>query len=528
MYPLIAALANKDLARTYTISPIGLTNNNPGGVIAFNNGADFGPDTPGPGPTGYTVTNGIQEALDALALNTSTGASGGTIVDIGGGTYQIYGRVTATGSNQTIIFNPGSSIFLNTQFPDGSPTSYPQGVFLICSDKVANNYSHIRWLGNGISVDTNTVGNKGNQGGPRTIFFIGDAPPGNPPNASADIILDGFMLKNVCPNGVIIEGGSGAGTNPTEAQSIRDVVLSNVSVTFSSLTDAGGSTAANCIFINGSCRRIIVEDFLGDQTAISTSLADGAVGIFIRSNAGSCQRIFVRRSMFSTVNSDFFEPLEIQGSVNASGVLTDFLTFEDCVFTNNFIFIDDDLDSSVLSYAGNVTFLRCRFECVIEWASMEGTDLAPYDTTLTIGGQPLGWPLMAERFLDCDLDSRQWSTFSTYSSGRPGFSNRAPPPWSGHTGGNVNSVDVSGLLSSPSAGGVLYTNGQYSASIGGQVEVFDEMLIVNGTGHNVASIQLDGNTTGLTSGVFLVRPGHTLTVTYGTGGGSAQVSLVPL
>jgi hypothetical protein len=69
-----------------TVSPVGIAKGYP-----MNNGADYGPDTPG------TTTGGIQEAVNSLGLG------GGTIVLLTGGTFDISSQITVAAHGVFLI-----------------------------------------------------------------------------------------------------------------------------------------------------------------------------------------------------------------------------------------------------------------------------------------------------------------------------------------------------------------------------------------------------------------------------------------
>jgi hypothetical protein len=433
-----------------------------------NDGADFGPDTKG------TQTNGIQEALNSIA------STGGVVYCVNNGTYTISASIFSTGNNQALVFEAGCFLNLNTggSFNGG-------GVFYPFSNSSSHNYSGIRWIGNGTTVNTNALT------GVYTIFNCGNVSYSSAGSCTSDGLLEGFDVTNVAITGLAMICSNGAGYNPTYEECIRQVILRFISISYAS----AASSSPSGLYIGGSARQVLVDNCIVDQTGSSLSSADAC---FLRSQYGNVSHIVFRSCAFIAANSSD-SPLEVQGADNAGGCTTEYVTFEDCEFDNGYSFIDDDYGSSYFSYVNNIEFLRCRF----------GSSTMEFEAAPSNGSLAYGWPLGYVRFVDCYLGAQSWSSFVGSS---PPLSNRSPGQ-----GVNITSIFSSG------GSGTTYTNGQLATGLNSEVETFDQEILVGG-GSGV-SISIDGQSTGLHAGSFLLRAGHSITIDFSS---VPTVTLVPI
>ena len=210
-----------------TVSPRGIGN---GLASILNNGADFGPDTPG------TTTSGIQEALNFLS-------EGGTVY-CQNGTFNVSSPLINTGSDQQVIFAAGSVIEFD---PSTTPwtTSTGRAVLIMVGTNngsnpgVGNyaNYSHCKWLGYGTSINANLAGSGASQGG-AAVFGVVQAglQQGSGIAVGEDIEIDGFTLQNVPATAVVVcvenYEDITALTNPTQDYQVSDVKISRIFATW--------------------------------------------------------------------------------------------------------------------------------------------------------------------------------------------------------------------------------------------------------------------------------------------------------
>lgn len=483
--------SNLNLSTVFTVSPIGLNHNNPGGVVALNNGADFGPDTPS------TSTGGLQEALAAIS-------GGGTVVDIGGGgaayPYYLTESVLGTGSGQTLIFNPGSCIQL--VFNDSSSFN-AYGALQPCTNGNSTspaNYSRVRWLGNGVTVNG---GNPTNQmANPNCIMYIGGIQPNynasDPPTygtvpGSRDVLVDGFQFTNVGVATTVFCGGSMAGsswggTNPPIDSCLRSTVVRRLYASNSTGSDTALDQA--CFWMTGAAHYIRIEDSVFDQSG-QPNLSQ-PVSCFVRSNHGATSNVtFDRCYVAAASNSNSAEAFEFQGGDNAAQAansspnwaITQFIAVRDCWANTGFTFVDDDFGASSLQiYVNCIEFLRTRFYNNLS---------APVTAAIEFGSSSTGpFPFGYVRFTDCDLSAFAaggWSSFATSS-----LTARSPG----------SAVSLNSVFSSS---GFTYYN----------VDGNDEVIVVDNTGSGV-SVMINAVQVSNTSGAFFLRTGHFIKVSWGS------------
>ncbi len=470
---------NKALSRSYTVSPLGLGDP---GVVAPNNGADFGPDSllNNVGP-GLTVTGGLQEALLAIA-------SGGRVVDIGGGTYKVSASVHGTGDDQELVLNGSSTLSIQS----GGSWTVLGSVLVPFSDGGTNNWSRVHWHGNGVTVAGNAVH------GPFAVFNLGNVAfaTASPNRMSSECVFEGFNLQRNVDTGLAMIGANGPGFIPTFDQTIRQVLVREVMITYDESATGSPSGPAG-IYVGGSAREVQFEDCFVDQTA-ATGMTD-ADAYFVRSQYGNVARIRFLRCAAKTQGGN--RCFELQGSTNGPppptlACITEYLTFEDCDFIGGtWNLIDDDLGAGIYSYVNNIEFKRCLFSGQSPNAVLCETGTA--NPGIVFGNPPnvqsIGYPLGYVRFIDCDLDGLAWSSFLSGS-----LTNRTPG----------QSIPISFLFTASPA---TYTNGQSPTSQGGDIEVCDQLVTVAG-GFSVG-VQVDGQPSG-GPGAYLVRAGHSLTLTW--------------
>lgn len=462
-------LSNKNLSTTFTVSPIGLTHNNPGGVVAPNNGADFGPDTPG------TATSGLQEALNAIP-------NGGTIVDIGGGTYTITTSVRATGSNQVLLFNPSSAINLpttGTSYDSGSGTTVNPGVMFPFTNNLVTspggitgyNYSHNRWIGNGIIIQAN-----GNSALPPILSCSNVPYDTSGSGATLDGVVDGFDFSDVLATALQM-GISNTSTFPTPwANRIRQVAIRNVNVVLGQASGSG--TGIGAIQIDGGVTQVYFEDCSVDMTALGSSYS-GFIGLLLRANWGDVRNVAFYRCWIGTNSTLTDFPLIIRGGDVSSSEATSvqYLLFQDCEFDTSSvstIIVEDSVSPATVAFVNNIAFERCNFL---------PTGTSYQVQFVNVVSSNFGFV----RFVDCNLNGLAWPYFANGN-----LTNRSP----GYA------VNISSVFTSS---GYTYYN----------TDGIDELIVVDNTGAGM-TISVDAVQIGDTSGAFFLRTGHFITLSWTT------------
>ena len=262
----------------YLISSKGLSD---GSSDKLNDGADFGPDTPG------TQTSGIQEALNA--------AGNAIKVKVAFGNYKLNSNLQF--NDQNVEFEGGTLVFAST--PSALNFSYCNGAIV---------------KGNGVVISgwTNQAISLYQSGYFECTDFIcnGASSPGT--NGNAGIVING------CPNGAFVARIklSNCGNISISQPSLNFATSSgqiNSNVWFVDVTVNGGvgpfiGTASNCYFIGCSSSGTAEDTF---------DIADGSYNIFVSelhtANSGSygitigatvstgiCKNIFLNNCSFIT------------------------------------------------------------------------------------------------------------------------------------------------------------------------------------------------------------------------------------
>jgi hypothetical protein len=444
-----------------TVSPKGISN---GQSSITNDGSDYGPDTPG------TTTYGIQEALNSIAPT-------GGMIYCRKGTYNVSSPIQGTGSNQTVWFEPGSTIVFASTTTPWTPTPPAPPMFISIASNIQagsgfQNYSHVHWFGNGTVINVNGAGTSTSA----AVFGLVQAgfyTTPSPPPAGEDFILDDFVLQNV-PNTTFFVSvdNYGAGTTPVPStQQIRNVRVSRIYATWYP-TPAGVSG----FVLQGSIQKAVIEDSVIDVSAVTNT--PNYSNCFVRGNAGDSQQITIRRCTFIQ-HEGTGNVFEFQANTSSShpGVSRDIydLLVVDCVFDSSSStpqfsnsgggLIDDNGGTGNAGHVYNLEFRRCFF--------------ANVGVTLNSGSSKFGYL----RFADGSTPGGFQSSLLGRGPDDPGIAAVITP------------------ASPPTFPYPYYTN----------TDGFDEDIIATGgsppTG---ASIYIDGYDTKLVQGVFRLREGDTL------------------
>jgi hypothetical protein len=474
---------NKTLSRSYTVSPIGT--NTPGVPpgTAPNNGADFGADTPG------TTTSGLQEALNAIS-------SGGVVTDIGGIVngapvpYQLTAGVHATGHGQKVVFNGSSIIQAQSTFTS---------IYVIApfDDETANNYHSIRWIGNGATIDANSVPISLISNGVVSIANIAapgyTAPANSPP--SYDCVFDGFNLINLIdPDGLRVQCTNNPSptkiSSPTYDQTLRRCVFRNLKIVYLNLEPPPGSPSAPAgIYVGGSVRQVLFEDIDVDMSA-NLYYQEGEP-VFVRANQGDLRSVVFRRCRFNCASTNYSH-IELQGAafgnkyasqVSGFDQTTKYVSFQDCEiqgpsgYNNQFITLaDDDYTGITLAYLNFYEFLRCKF-------------ISNSSDTMDILFETNGNPSFVDPF-------GYFRVRDSDSLSSPYYDNSNQPLYHRDPGdGALIPVGPSPFLFMNEAG-------------------TDVVVFVSAGSGSISEIDVDSQNTGLTGGAFVLAPLHSIKVTY--------------
>ncbi len=436
-----------------TVSASGIAN----GLSAFaNNGADYGPDTPG------TTTSGIQEAMNFIA-NT-----GGTVYCTLGA-YQASSGIYFTGPNQRLEFEAGCSLTFGNSATGVVPNydtiiGFPCLIFMgsTLTASSPTPYSSQHFIGNNLTV------NWGNNQSFDGFHIVNPGPMSSPSYSGAagqDYVIEGVNSSGTLLNGVLkIYNYYQGTTGMTPTDFIRHVRVSR-------LYDLRGATTnGSGLVIIGGCAQSVLEDIEVDLSATSGIQSN----CFVTGNAGETRQLEFRRCRFRA-NGSTGQVLEVQGNgrTSSTNVGTHDILFEACLFDSGALsgaplggsggaYLDDtDNVSGAVGYVYNIEFRRCA------WINC-GMSFQSYGNKfgyLRFLGQPLAF-------------------------GNSSLAQRGP---------NVSGPTVV-LGSSP------YTYQNFDG--------FPETVVIHG-GSGV-SIAQNGIATGLSQGSFILNPGDSVTVTYST------------
>ncbi|HTT16476.1 MAG TPA: hypothetical protein VMH49_03855 [Thermoplasmata archaeon] len=514
-----------------TVSAIGLAQGRPP-----NNGANFGPDTPG------TVTTGIQEALNFIAT------TGGRVHCIQGA-YLASATISFTGSNQLLWFEPGSSLTFANGISGAVPAWFdPEGYYSKSDSRLIHMgsdladpivYSHQWLVGNGLVVNwgSNTTPTL-NNGVCVTVPGQASDPAYTGPGGS-DYLIEGLVCSGKIFCTILVMAENFSASSPvllTEPQRTRFIRVRRVSATYSLDANAAKMSA---ILLRCSSD-VLVSDCYVDCSALGNVDYDT---INVTGHTGELAQVEVRRSYFRG-NGVSGQCLEVQGGVSPSTATSSTVglhdvRFSQCTFDTGAAtgapvaglsgaFIDDNNSTTALAQLWNVEFYQCRWiNCGV---SIQSTSIA-----ITVGASPF-----------------------TYTNGTP------DPQEVTVTGGTVSAITVGGVSvpvasptrllvrpgvsvvvtysSSPTmtwnAFGYLRFSGQLPSAIGTagslqargpndkgplmavgsspftyqNVDGFDEVVVVDGG--SVSSISFNGAATPRTGGDFKLVAGDTITVSY--------------
>ena len=321
-------------------------------------------------------------------------------------------------------------------------------------------YYYCSWFGNGCIL----TGPSG--GSPWTLIDLNITAASNWPSGQAPymIVVDGFEVTNFANTGIWLQVGNSTIT-PTIFQCLRQLRMSRIYVHNYSGTGA--------LVIGGSVKYCSFERIVIDGSATPTT---------------------------STMN--------VLAAVPANGDIAH-LEFHHCFFESNgdashtangnAIYLSGWSEVSLLA---DILFENCEFYCPSTHTSpgMGGTgglDLLDVSTSVT-----------NVDFVDCLFNSAGVTyAGSTPATGFVKFHGGYPPATSGSLAGR-SPGQVIGVPTTGTGTPLTYLN----------QDGFDELLIVSG-GTGVA-ITLNGQSVGVTSGVFEVKTGDTLVVSWTSGTGN--------
>jgi hypothetical protein len=456
-----------------TVSPRGIANSL---ATLTNDGADFGPDTSG------TTTSGIQEALNSIA------SSGGLIYCLNG-TFNLSSPLINTGSNQDVVFAPGSTVVFAE---DTTPYTTGAGFAALIvvgtnngtSPTTYENYSHCRWLGFGASINANLAGATSGSGGAAVFGVLqaglyevsGGIAPGE------DIAIEGFAITNLAAQAVAVSVENFTNivglTNPTYDYQISEVRVSRLTVTWPS--DASGGAFG--IFVIGSARALVIEDCTLDASAVGSSHSRSVLAV--TASSGECEEIRVSRSTFKASGHGNCLLLQANTAFNTSGQRSlHEVLIEDCIFDSGY--------SSGTGYQGN------------------GGGLITDDGIGTVGTYP-GFVYNLE-FRRCYFVNAG-ITSSTQTSGASQFGYLRFTDGTTFGGFDPSGTELKGR--GPADSGLSYSSGSpYNLPVYG----FSVRLIVNPGSAVGLAVKINGTNLGGAGGAFIVRPGDTANLTWTSG-----------
>lgn len=441
-----------------TVSPRGLKN---GSARIPNNGADFGPDND------TTGTTGIQDALNSITM-------GGFIYLYGEGNaapYVLSQALHNTGNGQVVWCEPTVYILnaiSQATAGDGAAIIYPfvsstyiSGVYF-----QGNGFSYCSWAGNGATIDGANLGTN------YAIYTNTTGPLNGGVNPSTECEFGGFNLINIAGGALLCTTYNGHGATPTDLQANHNIRYYGITATFSASTNATNQGVPCGV---NSCNRILLEDLFIDCFNLP---ANDYSNPFIWSAQGLCHDIVFRRCYFRG-NKTTGQVPELQGSAVSGGQpsssVTSKIRFEDCIFDSGATsgsplagsgggFLDDTNGAVETAAVTDVEFLRC------------------------------GW-------VHCGMTFESQITYFGYIRFRDCLS--LPGAISGSLSGRGPTTSM--------AQGITVTTGtfKYPATIPG-VDLEDVAITVQGG--TVSEIDFNGVNTGVTQGIFRLRPTDQLTV----------------
>jgi hypothetical protein len=445
-----------------TVSPIG-TSSTPAALIT-NNGADFGPDTPG------THTNGIQEAIGSIP------ASGGTLY-LQPGSYSLSKSLYNTGNYQVVILSAGAILNFSAsgsyETGGGTTLNGPSDI-LVGTQRTPSeaNWHDCYWFGNGAQIVASGITAE-------QVFAVqhGGVNDSSELVPGYNLVVDGFSLTNV-GNTAIIVCANNYISGVTYAQQIRRVRVSRIRATWST-----GATGAGGLIVQGSTRELLASDLNMDMTSVGGTVAGHTC--FIRGNAGDSENLVIARSTFIQ-NGASGDVLNVQGNTSGTNAtelrLVYNIRFEDCVFdsqnsstgyhNSGGAYLNDNDVSGNPGFVYNIEFSRCEFG--------KGGGNSP-NVGITFESYRTQYGYL--RFSEGSIPAG----FSGSLTGRgPGDAGTTPSGWSA------------------AVGSFTYTN----------THGFEERVVVSG-GSGV-SITLNTNPAGVVAGAFVLRDGDSIFVSWST------------
>lgn len=368
-----------------TVSPTGLASG-----LEPNNGANFGPDTPG------TVTNGIQEALNSIP-------SGGYVYCLNG-SYSASAAIKFTGSYQRLEFEAGSMLTFSSHVTANIPVWFNDGgsgllawsgglIHMGSALATPTVYSHQWFIGNGLQINwgSNTqnssggsaAGNNGNNTGFAIMLPGGYSNPSYSGAGGQDYRIEGVVMTGsiwnqivwmedwLCDNGP--GGPSYNSTPPSTTQQSGGLVVRDVIATYGADPNATQNAG---IFISGGFN-ILIERVRIDMSAFSgVGNNVDADPILIRGTTGECYDVTVRHCYFRLYQSLSFSSgsvIEVQGCGRSelNYAFCHDIVFDQCTLDANGSstvyagggggYIDDTNGTSSTGFVWNVDFRNCKW-----------------------------------------------------------------------------------------------------------------------------------------------------------------------
>lgn len=383
-------------------------------------------------------------------------ASSGGTVFLLSGTYTVGAAIGNTGNKQTVIFQPGVTLEFS---------GWNSGGIYIGQDTASTTaYYLCAWYGNGALLT-----GPGNST-PWTLINMNITSSANWPAGQAPymLVVDGFEITGFENTGWIIAVNNTGTTSPSVFQCVRQLKVSRIYM--HNYAGTGG------IFIGGSVKHVRFQHVVidGSETpTTSTSYPFSAVA-----SSGDVAHIECHQCLFVSNGSSTVAANGSSVSLGAG-------------------FSPSHLNSDWL-------FDNCEFFCPSTFISpgMGGTGGLEMDDNEAY--------VLNIEFEDCYFNN----TGITYRGNAA-----APPPGFVKFRGGYPQATL-GSLPSRSPGQVINvpTTGTGTPLTYQNLDGFDELVIVSG-GLGV-SITLNGQSVGVTSGVFQVKTGDTLNVTWTSGTGN--------
>lgn len=517
-----------------------------------NNGANFGPDTPG------TKTSGIQEALNSVS------SSGGHVF-CQRGAYSVSAAIYFTGSFQLLEFASGSSLTFSNGLTGVTPSWFDHSNYfnhvpaLIhmgspLTSSAPTPYSNQCLIGNGLQLNwgANTSPTL-NNGVEILIPGVNSSSPYSGPSGQ-NYLVTGLVTSGEVSGQLLFSADNyqpSSYTALTYAQCPKNLRVTNFYATYS---DDSNPTYLSAIYIRGGCH-ILLEDCSVDCSALPA--AANADAFNIASDTGEVYNITVRRCYFKSSGvSGGNQCIEVQGNAKSgsySGGTHDVI-FEHCSFDSGSssvqtagsggAYIDDTNGATVgAGQVWNVEFRQCRWincgmqlqsaltgsqlgvgqtvgaspytyvnndghsEAVtVSGGTVSAISVTPYGGSAIVTGATSGTYLlhpgdsMTVTYSGTPTMTKNPFGFLRFIGNMPNGSSAYPSGFNGSLAWRgPGSIGPNTVM--PATGTVSYTNN----------DGFPETVVLSGG--TVTGITMNGASTGVTAGSFDLWPGDTLAVT---------------